>query len=460
MIEVALAVAGAVAAAVWILQQVRQGQELLSAWRSAAVEAGVQVMEEKTWGPVGLIGMAGEHRVLIDEIPNKQASGTRIVIEGNSGITLSPLAADVGKTIERREIELGDEAFDGEVYVRGSPEVVRALFDAALREQLRQLLRGWVRVDAPGIHGLEGTISLREGDLHAVFRRQWNDMLRTSLPEVLAVLLAVARKLEKPDDVVARIAENTRSEPEWRVRRESVRMLAERYPDHPVTRESLQRGCQDENEEVRLRAALGLKDEGRATLLEIATRQDADDGRAATAIAALGEHLPDAAALSVLDDALRRKQTGTVHACLALLGRRGGPTAVERLARVLVEEAPDLAVAAALALGATGSPAAEAPLLQALKDLPAVSTAAAEALGRVGSARAVLPLQEAAAHTEAPGPLQHAVRQAIAEIQSRLPGASPGQVSLAEGDAGQLSLAEEDASGRVSLSKPNVGGAR
>jgi len=42
------------------------------------------------------------------------------------------------------------------------------------------------------------------------------------------------------------------------------------------------------------------------------------------------------------------------------------------------------------------------------------------------------------------------VRQAIAEIQSRLPGASPGQVSLAEGETGQLSLAD-DSAGRVSI---------
>jgi HEAT repeat protein len=269
------------------------------------------------------------------------------------------------------------------------------------------------------------------------------------MPEVLTVLLAVARKLEKPDDVAARIAENTRSEPEWRVRRENVLMLAERYPEHPATPEALRRACQDENEEVRLRAALGLKDEGRGTLLEIATRESADDGCAATAVAALGEHLPGAAALSILDDALRRTRTGTVRACLVALGRRGGPAAVERLARVLAEEAPDFSVAAAHALAASGAAAAEAPLLQALKDLPVVSTAAAEALGRVGSARAVLPLKDAAAREDVPG-LQRVVRQAIAEIQSRLPGASPGQVSLAEGETGQLSLAD-DSAGRVSV---------
>ncbi len=46
--------------------------------------------------------------------------------------------------------------------------------------------------------------------------------------------------------------------------------------------------------------------------------------------------------------------------------------------------------------------------------------------------------------------LRSAARQAIAEIQSRLSGAEPGQLSLAGGEAGQLSLSENEA-GRVSL---------
>jgi len=43
------------------------------------------------------------------------------------------------------------------------------------------------------------------------------------------------------------------------------------------------------------------------------------------------------------------------------------------------------------------------------------------------------------------------VRQSIAEIQARLAGASPGQLSMSDGDAGQLSLAS-DAAGQLSLS--------
>ena len=120
------------------------------------------------------------------------------------------------------------------------------------------------------------------------------------------------------------------------------------------------------------------------------------------------------------------------------------------LVKVLAIEKGELAEAAARALGETGRPEAEAPLIGALDDPdPAVALAAAVALGRSGSAAAVAPLRQLeiaspdAAH-------RRAARQAIAEIQERLTGASPGQLSLTEGETGQLSLAEDEA-GRVSL---------
>ena len=79
--------------------------------------------------------------------------------------------------------------------------------------------------------------------------------------------------------------------------------------------------------------------------------------------------------------------------------------------------------------------------------------AAAAALGQVGSAAAVLPLKELGAHGNATTSERRAARQAIAEIQYRAHGASPGQLSLAEGDAGALSLAGDDPAGRVSLAE-------
>jgi len=110
--------------------------------------------------------------------------------------------------------------------------------------------------------------------------------------------------------------------------------------------------------------------------------------------------------------------------------------------------------AAVRALGATGDPSAEPPLLRALADGPAsVRRAAAKALGRVGTRNAVAGLREAEADKE----LRSAARQAIAQIRSRLTGAGQGQLSLAEDRTGRLTIAEDE-SGQLSLAddKPGV----
>jgi HEAT repeat protein len=96
------------------------------------------------------------------------------------------------------------------------------------------------------------------------------------------------------------------------------------------------------------------------------------------------------------------------------------------------------------------APAAEPALVQALlRSDGAVRVAAAEALGRAGSAAAVMPLREAFARFK-DSDLYRAVRQAVAEIQSRVSG-TPGSLSLAEDQTGgQLSIVES-AGGQVSL---------
>jgi len=80
-----------------------------------------------------------------------------------------------------------------------------------------------------------------------------------------------------------------------------------------------------------------------------------------------------------------------------------------------------------------------------------VRAAAAESLGRIGSPQAVASLRESAGAHRFDGALRRAARHAIVEIQARVTGASPGQLSLAAGDAGQVSLVDEDQRGRVSL---------
>ena len=169
---------------------------------------------------------------------------------------------------------------------------------------------------------------------------------------------------------------------------------------------------------------MALGEEGRDTLVDLVTRADTGDSCAARAIVSLGERLSAKAAGA----ALRRALGGagrplTARACLEALGHRGLPEA-------------------------------EGLLLEALRseDAP-VSVAAAEALGRAGTVTAVAPLREAA---ERSGDLRRAARQAIAEIQARLAGAEPGQLSLAGGEAGALSLADGEP-GRLTLADGEPG---
>jgi HEAT repeat protein len=155
-------------------------------------------------------------------------------------------------------------------------------------------------------------------------------------------------------------------------------------------------------------------------------------------------------AKEILGRALRARRPETAHESLVSLGRRRQSGTIPVLAKVLAIESGPLAVTAAQALAETGLSDAEPSLVAALeRDVPDIRAAAAAALGRVGSAAAVLPLKEAEVRYR-DDPTRRAARQAVAAIQSRLPGASPGQLSLATGDAGALSLAEDE-TGRLSL---------
>jgi len=125
----------------------------------------------------------------------------------------------------------------------------------------------------------------------------------------------------------------------------------------------------------------------------------------------------------VLEHALGAGKPATAAASLRALGH-GGRDVVPLLWRNVAHERPEIALAAVDALAAAGT-VDDVPRLRELEE---------------GGSRA----------------LASAARQAVASIQSRLAGASPGQLALA-GDAadGQVSLAD-DARGRVALDRPKT----
>jgi HEAT repeat protein len=273
--------------------------------------------------------------------------------------------------------------------------------------------------------------------------------VRDDLGESLGLLLSATRGLPTGLDLPQRLAENAGGAGSASTRARSLLKLAQEFREHPVTRKTLEAACADPSPEVRLRAALELGEERLDLIVAIAEDAAVDDTSAASAVYALGPRLAADRAIAILETALRARRVGSAHACLQRLRSEPEPAVLALLLKVLAIERGELAVHAAQALADRRSPDVETALVAALARDADVRRAAAEALGRCGSITAVLPLKEAAErHPEAD--FQRAVRQAVATIQERASGASPGQLSIASAEAGQVSLADAEA-GRLSL---------
>jgi HEAT repeat protein len=429
------------------------------AWRRAAQAAGVTdlVSTDLLGIETGVTGKVGMLRVTLERYQRgRHERGTRIVIDGlgHPSYEFALRKEGVGSAIEKafgeREIEVGDDEFDRRVYIHGSPRIVHAVLDGETRPLVGDLIEG--RIPTGESSSVKARVAVSDGALRAEIRERGFRPGGERLPEALVTLLKAALGLVHPDDVPARLAEHVRKDPLPQVRLSNLLTLTREYPDYDVTKEALRTACDDADPEVRLRAAVALGEEGRDVLLGLASSTDVGDARSARAVSALGEHLELQAAEGILREALQSDRRATARAAVLALGRIGGGEVVGPLAEALDDDSDDVFVAAAEALGATGSPAAEAPLIVALdREGPSVWPAVAEALGKVGTAAAVAPLREMAGRFPFDLGLRRASRQAIAEIQSRLTGARPGQLALADGESGQLSLAEESPQGQVSL---------
>ena len=426
-------VAAAIAASIAYLVTSERRRVQVRAWRQAAQRVGLADVEEAEGGifeGAFLRGRSGELQVRLESYRRgKHERGTKIVVtglgHGAGGLSLrrEGLATAIEKRfIGEREIEIGDPSFDDEYFVQGQEPLALALLDRETRQSVGALLRNrialptgaWVDVDA----------SLSDGVLEARVKESGFSGNRERVPDVLAVVLEVARRLVAPRDVARRLADNLRGDTSSGARVRLLRVLAREYPRHSATREALLAGCADPAREVRLCAATALGEEGRGTLLDLVDDVGADDSCAARAISALGTRLPPLQA----EAALRRALVGagrpqTAQACLEALARLGRTEAEGLMVEALGHEDGVIAVAAA------------------------------RALGKVGTVAAVPALHEAMAPR---GDLLRSVgRQAIAGIQARLTGAAPGQLTLAGGEAGALSLADEAGEpGRLSLAEP------
>jgi HEAT repeat protein len=406
----------------------------LQKWRQIVGSCGLEVEGSSSiWGLGGLAlkARAGLLDVRIDRRNNKENSvRLAVVIPGPPDFSSVKICRSLNR-LWRREIEVGDESFDSAFYVTGPVRLVRALLDDTVR---RLLVRANTKCE----------ISVVDGELRAVVGEE-------RLHSFVPYLLHLGLHLAQPLDIEVCLARNARRDPAAGVRLENLLLLLRELPEDAKTA-VLRSALSDHSPLVRLRAAMELRGEGRDTLLELAARKG-DDALRAQAISALGTHLPFESARAILGPALRKRHAQTAGACLARLGQSRATADVALLAWVMEIRQDDLATLAALALGTTGNPAAEPPLLKSLqRDHRDLRVAAAKALGQVGSAAAVLPLKEAAERSTFNLDLRKATRQSIAEIQTRLAGATPGQLSLAEAEAGQLSLAK-NRGGQLSIHK-------
>lgn len=367
--------------------------------------------------------------------PTGKSDWVVVEIEGAEGFSVVKLRRQNLK-LRTREIEIGDRAFDDAFLVDGPLAPVHALLDETTR---RLLVRA---------HAVCFSLEIGDGKLRAEIHEK-------ELPRILPLLLDINRRFAEPLDVKGRISKNARRDPKTSVRLANLLLLVRESPGDPETLKALRRACSDVSPKIRVRAAIELGEAGRDVLLKVAEKSS-DDDACAQAVAHLGGKLTFERAKGILDRSLRKGSSQTSRACLEVLGNRRG-AAVGTLARVMAGWKGELATVAALALGATGEAAAEPPLLEALQsDDGDLREAAATALGRVGSVAAVQPLKEAAERSWLSLGLRRAARQSIAEIQSRLEGASPGQLSLADAEAGQLSLADAEA-GQLSLAQTEAG---
>jgi len=447
-------------------------------WREAATGVGLSGVEASSF--LGLTtrisGRSGPlHVTLATFHRGRHEHGTRISIggfrHGSYALTIRPegLSTALEKRFGERELEVGDPEFDSAAYLQGAPSLVRAIFDSDTRQKMQSLLGGQLPVRSSV---QAKTLKVRTSLANDVLQVDIPSGLVNSndewIPAALALLMDLGQRMVRPEDLAARIAGNASREPIDTVRLADLKTLAAEFPTHPATRAALVAALGDQDADICLFAATALGSEGRGKLLELATGEAADRV-AAAAVAALGDHLPAETAIERLRRARSNHQPATALACVAAAGLARTPDGVAALAEVLKSASADLAAAAASALGAAGSfgqtpgkaagqsGAAEAALVAALAhDASEVRIAAAESLGRVGTPLAVALLREATSGRTLDGALRRATRQAIAEIQGRVSGASPGQLSLAADGAGQLTLAEEDRRGQLALSSSAV----
>jgi hypothetical protein len=311
------------------------------------------------------------------------------------------------------DLELGHIGFDDHFHVQGATAMVRARLDGPTRDALVKLSRSLLR---------GGGLTVADGQLRAVVPEAYRVAADDTADETFTLLAQVARRLAGPVDVVTELAKSARRDPLSGVRVLCLRTLLREYPQHAELSAVLREAVGDPDADVRLEAATALGPDGLAVLEALVGDAAVEDAVAVRAAETLGPHLSAETARATLrrERAAARddRRPATARACAAALARAGDPQDEPLLLAIAREDRDE-----------------------------SLRVAAVRALGLVGTAQAVPPL--AALAGSGGGDLRRAGREAIATIQSRLQGATPGQLSLHADGTGHVALTD-DAAGRVS----------
>ena len=341
-------------------------REQMAFWSRAAREAGLSAIEPRR----GLLeARSGPLEVRIRSYQSDDTAGTRVEVWGPRlapGLTLRPEGE--GTTLgrrDRKEIEIGDEAFDNVVSVHGPSALALALLDPVVRGAVASLMRGRLSLPAHRQFWASGRFE------HGVLRIDVPEEVRPRQSHYSAAELFPGRRAAPTGKQAgaagraARVARPRRSPRGPRTPRRSARLEptgraggrceaqdarrccsgSSRKP--PATQAAARATLDDPDADVRLQAAVALGSDGHDVLLRLAGGEGAADATNARAVAALGASLTLAEAQDLLRRALRTRRLLTAKACLSLLGQLGGAEAAQTLAKVLLVEKHELGEAAA-----------------------------------------------------------------------------------------------------------------
>jgi HEAT repeat protein len=383
-------------------------------WRAAVPHCGLTGLKESWLTEHRLTATAGDLRVrLVEQARARGQSGTLIVVErpecAGVALELRPegFSTGIARALGAREHRIGDFAFDTRFFITdAAPTFTAAFLEAATRAALSAIKED--------IHAL----MVAGGEIRVYLNRSAENAER--FPSLLARVLEIARRMPARAEIVSRLSHNARHDPQPAVREYNLAFIADELRREPGATDVLRAALADEDRGVRLRAAVGLGEEGYPVLLEIALSEDREEC-VAEAISALGARLPADNTLFLFSRALMSGRAGVALACIPNVARIGNARAEAALIDALKSRSREVRLAAAAALGRTGSTVAIAQLKV---------------------------LEQSWGDIE----VTRAAHEAIANIHLRA-GATPGQLSLTEGAAGQVSLADAGA-GRLSLPKP------